>query len=107
LEICKPNNDCCKNKTFSFYYLVLKIKSTSEAKDQVKNLLQLFDTTHVNKKELESALYLKISGYEDAVLHESAIRENFDGIVTRNTKDFKNSKLTVYDPEGKRSQGSN
>jgi len=48
---------------------------------------------------LESALTSKIEDYEDAVLDESGFRERVDGIVTRNTKDFKQSKLNIYNPE--------
>ena len=41
----------------------------------------------------------KLTDFEDAVLDESASRAGLDGIVTRNEKDFKQSKLTVYNPE--------
>ena len=89
----------CSTTVTTIHYLVSKVKGAKEAKKQVENLLRLFNVTQVRKRELELALNSKISDYEDAVLHESALFENIDGIVTRNTKDFKNSKIPVYDPQ--------
>jgi predicted nucleic acid-binding protein len=89
----------CSTTVTIIYYLVSKAKGSKEAKKQVENLLRLFNVTHIEKRELESALYSDILDYEDAVLHESALGENLNGIVTRNTKDFRNSKLTVFNPE--------
>ena len=99
VEKKKVNGFICSTTVTTIYYLVSKAKGNSEAKNQVKNLLRLFEVTKVDKKALEFALYSEITDYEDSVLHESAISESFDGIVTRNIKDFKNSKLMVYQPE--------
>lgn len=100
-EVEKKNIEgfVCSTTVTTIYYLVSKTKGSKEAKKQVENLLRLFNVTHVEKRELESALYSDILDYEDAVLHESALGENLNGIVTRNTKDFRNSKITVFNPE--------
>ena len=45
------------------------------------------------------ALSSTISDYEDAVMIETGIREKMDCIVTRNLKDHKKAKFTVYSPE--------
>ncbi|MEJ7700500.1 MAG: PIN domain-containing protein [Pyrinomonadaceae bacterium] len=45
-----------------------------------------------------SRYQLTITDYEDAVQHECAMAENFDAIVTRNTKEYKSSSITVYSP---------
>ena len=89
----------CSTTVTTIYYLVSKTKGSKEAKKQVENLLRLFNVTHIEKRGLESALYSDILDYEDAVLHESALGENLNGIVTGNTKDFRNSKITVFNPE--------
>lgn len=39
------------------------------------------------------------SDYEDAVVHQSAIGVNADGIVSRNGADFKKSTIAVYSPK--------
>lgn len=89
----------CSTTITTIHYLVEKSKGRKEALTQIKNLLKIFQVAQVDKSCLESALSSKIKDYEDAVLEESASRERVDGIVTRNEKDFKQSKLAIYNPE--------
>ena len=44
-------------------------------------------------------LPFNLSDFEDAVMTESAIREEMDCIVTRNLGDYKKAALPVYSPE--------
>ena len=99
VENCKIEGYLCPTTITTISYLVSRVKGANEAKRIIKNLLNIFELTQVNKSSLESALNHKISDYEDAVLHESASQIDLDGIVTRNIKDFKYASLKVYDPE--------
>ena len=89
----------CSTTVTTIHYLVEKVKGSQEAKEQVENLLRLFKIAGVGRKELESALRSNISDFEDAVLYESGLSERVDGIVTRDGSDFKQSKLTIYNPD--------
>ena len=89
----------CSTTVTTIHYLVEKTKGRKVALSQIESLLKIFQVTPVDKSCLESALKSKITDFEDAVLNESAYREGLDGIVTRNEKDFKQSKLTIYNPE--------
>ena len=89
----------CSTTVTTIHYLVEKAKGRKVALSQIENLLKIFQVSQVDKFCLESALSSKIKDFEDAVLNESAYRERIDGIVTRNIKDFKESKLTIYNPE--------
>lgn len=89
----------CATTITTIHYLIEKLKGRKEALTQIENLLKIFQVAQVDKLCLESALKSKIVDYEDAVIEESASRERVDGIVTRNEKDFKQSKLSIYNPE--------
>jgi predicted nucleic acid-binding protein len=89
----------CPTTLTTIGYLVTKIKGAVEAKKLIKNLLNIFELTVLNKSIFETACSHKINDYEDAVLHESARSSNIEGIVTRNVKDFKYASVKVYDPE--------
>ena len=65
---------------------------------EVQKLLQLVEICPVNSNILHQALLSPVTDYEDAVQCESAIAENLDAIVTRNTKDFANSPILIYSP---------
>jgi len=80
-------------------YLITKAKGAAEAQKLIKNLLNIFELTELNKSIFETSCSHKINDCEDDVLHESARFSNIEGIVTRNVKDFKYASIKVYDPE--------
>jgi predicted nucleic acid-binding protein len=81
------------------YYTGKKLKGKDHTIKTVRRLLRLFEVCVADKTVLQNAFLLNFSDYEDAVQHESAISENLDAIVTRNTKDFVNSNIKVYSPK--------
>jgi len=89
----------CPTTVTTIYYLVSKVKKKKEATRLIKNLLEIFNVSQVDKSILVSALHSAFSDYEDSVLNESALRAGIDGIVTRDRKDFRNSTMTIFDPE--------
>ena len=88
----------CSTTVTTIHYLVEKIKGRKTALSQIENLLKIFQVSLVDKSCLQSALKSNIKDFEDAVLIESAKREHIESIVTRNEKDFKLTKLTIYNP---------
>jgi len=100
-EVEKKNVEgyICSTTVTTIYYLVSKMKKRKETTQLMKNLLHVFHVSQVDKSIFESALNSKFSDYEDAVLHESALKAGLDGIVTRDGKDFRNASITVLDPE--------
>lgn len=82
----------------TIHYLLEKALSRSEAQTHLKNLLKIFHVSSVNRVVLEEALISGFRDYEDAVLYQSAIHTNLEGILTRNQKDFQKSSLPVYSP---------
>lgn len=85
--------------TTDIYYIQHKYYHDQEkAKDNLVKVLKLYDIIDITGTDCHNAIRSSTSDYEDAVLVESAKRNEIDCIVTRNTKDFKNSKITVYTP---------
>jgi len=89
----------CPTTATTLYYLVSKVKDSSQAKRLLKGMLEIFNISQLDKTTLETALNSNFADYEDSVLHESAVRTGVNGIVTRNRKDFINSKITIFDPD--------
>lgn len=79
-------------------YFVERAYSATQAREDIQNLLKLFEVASVGRKVLEDALAMGFEDYEDAVLHEAARAGQADGIVTRNTKDFDRAVLAIYSP---------
>ena len=80
------------------FYTTRKEKGKETALKAVEGLLKLVEVCRTNKSVLQNAFTLNFNDYEDAVQCASAIAENLDAIVTRNTKDYINSSVKVYSP---------
>jgi len=81
------------------YFVLKKYIGGSEAKKHIKKLLLVFDVAPVDRTVLTDALLLDFNDYEDAVLHEAALKAGAEGIVTRDQTGFGNATLRIYSPE--------
>ena len=88
----------CATTITTIFYLASKAIGADTAKKQIKLILELFDVAQVDKSVLLAAIQADFGDFEDAVLYKAAQYANIDCIVTRNIKDFKQSKLPVYLP---------
>lgn len=89
----------CATTVTTLHYLATQAVGAERALSEVRKVLSLFEVAPVSRSVLESALELGFKDYEDAVLHEAARQVDAQGIVTRNTRDFKAATLAVYTPE--------
>jgi predicted nucleic acid-binding protein len=89
----------CGTTITTVYYLASKTLGAARAQEEVKKLLTLFEVAPVNRLVLESALAADFNDFEDAVIYEAACHVGADAIVTRNLKDFKKSRISVYTSE--------
>lgn len=88
----------CATTVTTVFYLATRAVGEVAAREHVRVLLSLFEVALVNRSVLECAMQSGFSDYEDAVLYEAANHAEVQCIVTRNIKDFKQSKLPVYLP---------
>lgn len=89
----------CGTTITTVFYLASKTLGAARAQIEIKKLLSIFEVAPVNRHVLESALELDFNDFEDAVIHEAACHIGADAIVTRNQKDFRKSRLSVYSSE--------
>jgi predicted nucleic acid-binding protein len=90
---------CAHEITTLSYYLGKTRQSRVENMKIISRILEIFDVIEVNKAVLELAVLSNISGFEDAVIVESAKIKKIGCIITRNVKDFKESPIPVMLPE--------
>lgn len=86
----------CATTVTTLYYLLEKAANKKTASQSIAKLLKFSAVANVNNQILQSALELDFSDYEDAVLHQAALANSCDAIVTRNQKDFRKATLPVY-----------
>ncbi len=88
----------CATTITTIHYLTTKSLGRKEALRHISSLLSLFVIAPVNRIVIGSALKSGFDDFEDGVLHESALHAGARYIVTRNSADFKKSKIPVFQP---------
>lgn len=86
------------NVTDIYYIEHKRNHSKEKTKSIMDKLFKIFDILDTTAEDCRNALRSDIPDYEDAILVESAKRNDIDCIVTRNTKDFKDSDIEVCTP---------
>ena len=82
------------------YYLLKKIAKHEVIIDKLKQLLNIIEIAHIDKAVIIESLNSKFKDFEDALQNFAAENNNAIKIIlTRNLKDFKESKLAVFSPE--------
>lgn len=77
-------------------YILTKLKSAKEAREILRKFKVLVEIMSLDDKIIELALSdNSFPDFEDGLQYYSAIENEIDIIITRNKKDFKNSKIPV------------
>jgi predicted nucleic acid-binding protein len=88
----------CATTVTMIHYLAAKVIGTGRARAEVRRLLTLFDVAPLNRTVLEAALLGAFADFEDAVIYEAARHVDAQALVTRNTRDFKQSVIPIHQP---------
>ena len=99
-------NKCIDNHTLivsasaitDIFYIARKYIGSEQAKECIRNLLDLIKISDTRGVDIEKALSSDVSGFEDAVVSAIAERQKAKYILTRNTKDFEKSKILSITP---------
>ena len=85
--------------TFSNLVYVMRKELTPEKMNEVfKSLRLIFRFTDLTVSDLAKAAELQWADFEDAVQAATAERVHADCIITRNIKDFKQSRIVAFTP---------
>ena len=77
-------------------YILSKLKSAKEAREILRKFKVLVEVLSLDDKITELALSDdRFTDFEDGLQYYSAIENQIEVIITRNKKDFKNSKIPV------------
>ena len=89
----------CATTLTTLDYLLSKASGRHQARLALQKLLSLFTISEVNLKVLELSINSEFKDFEDAVQYYSGECCHVNGLVTRNTKDYKQASLPIYTPD--------
>lgn len=79
----------------NIHYLLSKYQKLDDARKTLIRFKVLVKVSPLDDKIVELALVSDFKDFEDAIQYHTALENEIDIIITRNKKDFKNSKLPV------------
>ena len=80
----------------NIYYIVRKFLGHKKTIDVIELLTEMTEIIGTTKSEIIQALKNDFSDYEDSVQYSSALTiQGINAIITRNIKDYKNSKIAL------------
>ena len=88
----------CPTTVTTLHYLVKKHRGEAKARELLKDLLKICSVGTFRRPEIDDALESKIKDFEDAVIEAVALRTSSEVIATRNTVDFKGSRVPAREP---------
>jgi predicted nucleic acid-binding protein len=77
------------------HYLLSKYQKLDDARKILIKFKVLVKVAPLDDKIVELALVSDFKDFEDAIQYNTALENGIDVIITRNKKDFKNSKLPI------------
>ena len=81
-----------------YYIINQSLHNAQKAKEKIFALVSLVNICHTTSDDINTALTLHISDFEDAVIAAIARREKANFIITRNEKDFANAPVPAISP---------
>ncbi|MEI7594838.1 MAG: PIN domain-containing protein [Bacteroidota bacterium] len=82
------------------YYILRQVGSHDTVIESLKKLAKITEILCVDSNTVDLALSSDFKDFEDALQYLAALQKSkINIIITRNTKDYKNSKLPVMTPE--------
>ena len=81
------------------HYIISRSEGVATANRKTKELLELVKVENVGESTVQSASDSDFKDFEDGVQNFCAVEANHNIIVTRDTKDFKHSDLSIMTPK--------
>jgi len=83
----------------NIYYILRKTGGNENARIFIKKIIQYITVLPVDHSCVLDSLNSKFLDFEDAMQYCTALRNNCSAIITRNTDDYKTSKIAIYTPD--------
>ncbi len=80
-------------------YVLNKYESSESVLNKLRKFKIICEVCDVNEETVEKGLNSNFKDFEDSIQYYSAVQSNCSIIITRNSKDFKNSNIPIMTAE--------
>ena len=82
-----------------YYIANQSLRDKAEVKDLIVKLINIVSIASVSEDEIRYALTLPWKDFEDSVQYSVALLQEMEGIVTRNSSDYKEAEVKIWTPK--------
>ena len=83
----------------NIHYIIGRLENQKKADSQIKKILKIVSIENIGQKVIDIASSSRFKDFEDSVQNYCAAESGHRMIITRNTKDFKESELSILTPK--------
>ncbi len=83
----------------TLYYLLSRVEDKKLVKEKLRKFKVIAETSDLTDKIVAKGLSSKFSDFEDSLQYYCAIKMDCKILITRNSKDFKESEIPVLTPD--------
>jgi len=83
----------------NIHYIIGKLENQNKANLKTRKILKIVSMESVGQKVIDMASNSKFKDFEDSVQNYCAVESDHEIIITRNTKDYKKSELSILTPK--------
>lgn len=80
-------------------YIIGRLETKTKADFKTKKILELISIENVGQKVVDDACSSNFKDFEDSIQNFCAVESGHKIIITRNTKDYKESHLSILTPK--------
>ncbi len=82
------------------YYIANRtLRNKEDVRNLLMKLVKVVSIASISEEEIKNALALLWKDFEDSVQYSVAVLQKMDGIITRNSNDYKEAEIPVWTPE--------
>ncbi len=80
-------------------YIIGRLENKNKADSKTKKILKIVSMENIGQKVIDRASNSRFKDFEDSVQNYCAVESGHKMIITRNTKDYKESELSILTPK--------
>lgn len=83
----------------NIHYIIGRLENRNKANSKTKKILSFVSMEDIGQKVIDKASSSRFKDFEDSVQNYCAVEAGHKIIITRNTKDYKESELSILTPK--------
>mgnify|MGYP000138116484 CR=1 FL=1 len=83
----------------NMHYIIGRLENENKANLKIQKILKIVSIDNLGQTVIDKALKSKFKDFEDSIQNFCAVEAGHQIIITRNTKDYKESELSILTPK--------